>query len=388
MAGPEDSSLRRLRYGLTRMTGQVHQDQRRLVMPPLQKKAVDTYAPQMIDITDRYLSGWSVGETVDIWRKMRQLTLRISAALLFGLEDPLQAAALGQRIERLLDKNFSVGVWSCPVNLPGTPYRRLLNEAEELEAVILNCVKESSERDGGDLLTILIRASKEGNAGMTPAALVGQITILLAASYETTTNALTWTLFLLAQHPKLMGELQDELEGALRGDSPRSELLPRMPFLEAVIKESMRILPPVPFTIRAAAQAATLGGIELRQGDRVICSHYVTHHMPELYAEPESFRPRRWSTLDPDQYQYMPFSAGPRACIGYGFAMQVMKITLSMILTRFRLTLVPRARIDRTVKITMSPKYGMPMSIHKQDRRFQAMPVSGNIRQMVDWGQS
>ena len=366
MAGPEDSALRRLRYGLTRMTGQVHQEQRRLVLPPLQKKTVDSYGPQIIDITDRYLSGWSVGETVDIWRKMRQLTLRNSAALLFGLQDPLQVAALGQRIERLLDRNFSVGVWSCPVNFPGTPYRRLLKEAEELETVILNCVQESSEREGSDLLTILIRASKDGNAGMTPAALVGQITILLVC------------LVLSRTLPP---------EGALRGGSPTSELLPRMPFLEAVIKESMRILPPVPFTIRAAAQSTTLGGIGLRQGDRVICSHYVTHHMPELYAEPEIFRPRRWSALDPDQYQYMPFSAGPRACIGYSFAMQVMKITLSMILTRFRLILVPGARIDRTVKITMSPRYGMPMSIHKQDRRFQAMPVTGNIRQMVDLGQ-
>jgi cytochrome P450 len=386
IVGPNGSALRRLRYGLTRMTGELHLQQRRLVLPPLQRNAVEAYGAQTAAIIDAYLSERRSGEIVDIWRMMRRLTLRIASALLFDLQNPAQAAALGGGIERLLDKNFSTGVWLMPLNLPGTPYRGLLKEAERLEKVILDLVKDNSDRGGNDLFTILIQACRENRAGMTPAVLVGQMTILLAASYETTTNALTWTLFLLAQHPGVMSDLLDELEGVLRQGLPTAELLGRMPFLDQVIKESMRILPPVPFTIRAAERSTELGGIDVSRGDRVICSHYVTHHMPELYPEPEMFRPQRWLALNRDQYEYMPFSAGPRACIGYSFAMQVMKMTLAMLLTRFRLTVLPGARIDRTVKITMSCKYGMPMILADQDRRFEKTPVSGNIHEMVSLG--
>jgi cytochrome P450 len=187
----------------------------------------------------------------------------------------------------------------------------------------------------------------------------------------------------LAQHPKVMHALMDELEGTLAGGQPSADLLARMPMLEAVIKESMRILPPVPYTVRAVVEPCGLDDIALAKGDRVILGHYIVHRMPDLYDEPEQFQPERWFRINPDQYEYLPFSAGPRTCIGYGFAMTAIKIALAMILFGFRLTIVPDTRIDRVVKITMRPRYGLPMSIHKQDRGFEAVPVRGNIHEMV-----
>src|SRR5207245_10822379 len=141
-------------------------------------------------------------------------------------------------------------------------------------------------------------------------------------------------------------------------------------FLDRVIKESMRIVPPVPCTIRAADDdAIPMGSLTLGHGTRVICSHFLTHHLPEIYPEPEIFRPDRWRDIDPTQYEYMPFSAGPRACIGAMFAIQVLKISLAIMLQKFRFTVARGARIDRVARITMNPRYGMPMLLRENERQ-------------------
>ena len=165
----------------------------------------------------------------------------------------------------------------------------------------------------------------------------------------------------------------DELDRVLGGRPPSRDQLPQLSFLDRVIKESMRILPPVPFTIRAADEdQIPMGSLTLNHGARVICSHFLTHHLAEIYPEPELFRPDRWREIDPTQYEYMPFSAGPRACVGAMFAIQVLKISLAIMLQKFRFTVVRGARIDRVVRITMNPRHGMPMLLTKTIAVFRA----------------
>ena len=239
--------------------------------------------------------------------------------------------------------------------------------------------------DRTDVLSILIRARDDENRGMTDMELVGQATILFGASFETTASTMTWTVFLLAQHPEIMCELMDELDRVLGGNAPTREQLPQLSFLDRVIKESMRILPPVPFTIRAADEdQIPMGSLTLGHGARVICSHFLTHHLPDIYPEPERFLPDRWREIDPTQYEYMPFSAGPRACVGAMFAIQVLKISLAIMLQKFRFTIVRGAQIDRVVRITMNPRYGMPMVLHENDRRYESSEVRGQIHEMVN----
>jgi cytochrome P450 len=244
--------------------------------------------------------------------------------------------------------------------------------------------KRRAGATGGDLVSMLVAANQQGQQWMSDEDLIGQVTIAFAASYETTANAMTWTLFLLAQHPKVAHALLDELESVMGGAPPSVDTLARAPLLEAVVKESLRILPPVPYTIRVAREPTPIGPFTVLRGDRVILSHYVTHHLPELYASPERFDPERWFTLKRGPYEYLPFSAGPRLCIGYSFAMQALKLSTAMLLQRVRFSLVPGTRIDRSVQVTMSPRQGLPMSIHAADRRFEAAPVRGNIHEMVE----
>jgi len=382
--GPNNSAQRRIRFGLTRMNGPQHKQQRQLILPPFHKKAVAGYHDLTVELAQEVIGQWKPGRR-DVYVDMRALTLRIASAVLFGHEAS-DANRVGHLLEVWARRNFSGPVWFFPVNIPGTPYHRLLKHAELVEREILRLV-EKRRRDPSnrtDVLSILIQARDDENRGMTDMELVGQATILFGASFETTASTLTWTVFLLAQHPEIMRQLVDELDRVLGGNAPAREQLPQLSFLDRVIKESMRILPPVPFTIRAADEdQIPMGSLTLGHGTRVICSHFLTHHLADIYPEPELFRPDRWREVDPTQYEYMPFSAGPRACVGAMFAIQVLKISLAIMLQKFRFKAVEGALIDRVVRITMNPRYGMPMDLHENDRRYESSKVRGQIHEMV-----
>ena len=382
--GPKNSAQRRIRFGLTRMNGVQHRAQRQLIMPPFHKKAVAGYHDLIVALSEEVIRGWKPGGH-DIYLEMRALTLRIASALLFGHE-PGDASRIGRLLEIWARRNFSAPVWLFPVALAGTPYSRLLKHAELVEGEILRLI-EKRRRDATqrtDVLSLLIQARDDENRGMTNTELIGQATILFGASFETTASTLTWTLFLLAQHPTVMRQLMHELDQILGGSAPSREQLAKLVFLDCVIKESMRILPPVPFTIRAVDyDKVALGPLMLRHGTRVICTHYLTHHLAEIYPDPKKFQPERWLRIAPNQYEYLPFSAGPRGCVGAMFATQVLKISLAIMLQKIRFTVVPGTRIDRAVRITMNPRYGLPMLMVQNDRKFRASPVCGQIHEMV-----
>jgi cytochrome P450 len=382
--GPTGSAQRRIRFGLTRMNGPQHKQQRQLILPPFHKKAVAGYHELTVELAQEVIEQWKPGRR-DVYVDMRAVTLRIASAVLFGHEAS-DAYRIGHLLEVWARRNFSGPVWFFPLNIPGTPYHRLLKHAELVEQEILRLVEKRRRdpSDRSDVLSILIQARDDENRGMTDMELVGQATILFGASFETTASTLTWTVFLLAQHPEIMGQLMDELDRVLGGNAPTREQLAQLSFLDRVIKESMRILPPVPFTIRAADEdQVPMGSLTLSHGARVICSHFLTHHLAQIYPEPELFRPDRWREIDPTQYEYMPFSAGPRACVGAMFAIQVLKISLAIMLQKFRFASVRGAQIDRVVRITMNPRYGMPMVLHENDRRFESSKVRGQIHEMV-----
>jgi cytochrome P450 len=190
-------------------------------------------------------------------------------------------------------------------------------------------------------------------------------------------------LFLLAQHPKIATDVLDELD-VLHGDAPTVNQISSLPLLERVIKESMRLFPPASALGRYSTDTYELGSYQLPKGNSVTISPYITHHMPEIYTYPDQFDPNRWSTLRPTPYEYLPFGAGPRACLGAPFAMQEMKIILAMALQRYRLTVVPQALINPHLRLTVSPQHGMPMYVVTQDRAFERASVRGTVHEVVN----
>ncbi|MFT5304008.1 MAG: cytochrome P450 [Mariniblastus sp.] len=388
LRGPKGSAQRRIRKGIFAMNGEQHRTHRRMMQPPLLKQAVASYGPRMLTLVDDIVDHWKNGEQVDVYREMRRLSNWAAAHLLFGSEDFNASIVLGEAIEHWLQLDADVRSRLAFINLPGTRYRQLLKQAEVVESLMIEAIdrNRNAEIPGTDMLSLLIRASDENRNVMTQENLVAHAVILYAASFETTANALTWTLFLIAQHPETAKALYEEVSDVLGDEPPDSDSIDKMPQLDATIKESMRLLPPVAFTFRTPYREQTVNGLFLHGKDKVVPCHYLTHRDPNIFPEPNRFNPDRWQTIRPSHYEYVPFSAGPRLCLGISFAQLEMKITIARIMQRFRLAVVPNSQIDGIIQLTLRPKSGIPMTVHFQDQAFSAARITGNITRMVDLG--
>jgi cytochrome P450 len=179
-------------------------------------------------------------------------------------------------------------------------------------------------------------------------------------------------------------DLLEELNTKLNGRTPTAGELNDLPMLDRVYKESMRVMSSFLWALRVAQNDYQIGQYPIAKGDMVLVSPAIIHHMPELYPEPGRFRPERWLNIEPGPYEFMPFAAGPRMCIGATFAQMEMKLMLAMLLPRFRLSLVAGQMVNRRGVILSYPEGGMPMQLHQQDGRFDKVPVRGNIHKLLD----
>jgi cytochrome P450 len=371
--------------GLLQMNGPRHKQQRRLMMPAFHKQRIEAYRTDIIALTERCLATWHVGESRDMLLEMKQLTLSIATKTLLGLEPDQEGEQLRRLMEHWINVGFSSLTMLLPFNIAGLPYRQMLRLAERLEHETLTLIerKRASGADAGDALSMLLQAHDEDGARLTDEELVGETATLFVAGHITTASALSWALFLLAQHPRVMHDLLDEL-GGLRGDAPTIEQLHQLPLLDGVIKETLRLLPPLPFNLRIAQAPFQLGPYELLKGTNVVWSAAVTHRIPALYPQPQRFMPERWRMLDPSPYEYIPFGGGPRRCLGAEFALLEMRLVLPLIVQRFRLSLAEGVKIDRGGPIFVFPSPSLPMRVQPPGTPFTKSTVRGNIHAVID----
>jgi cytochrome P450 len=355
------------------------------MMPAFHKQQLEGYRNDIVAITQSELDRFQVNKTFDMAQAIRLLTLRVSTKTLFGEE--IAEGSTGQLLQDAVILMGSPLLSLLSYDVPGLPYYRFLNQVAQLDGQMRQMIarKRSQPEGDRDVLSMLIQARDQEQGSLSEDELLGHAGVIFIAGHETSANALTWTLFLLSQYPQVAADLLDELQAVLHGDAPTVGQLTQLPLLERVIKESMRVLPPVPWNGRVTSQPTELGGYALPQGTEVFVSLAQTHQMPELYPDPSLFNPQRWETINPTIYEYNPFSAGPRLCIGAGFAMMEIKLVLAMLLQRYRLEFIPKVPIDRVGMVVMAPKQGMPMQVHAQDRRFSqgVGQVRGNVREMV-----
>jgi cytochrome P450 len=157
-----------------------------------------------------------------------------------------------------------------------------------------------------------------------------------------------------------------------------------LPYLDAVLKESMRVLPPVPIQMRVAERDTMVGGHPVPSRTRAMLNTFLTNRMPELYPEGNFFRPERWLSIAPSAFEFPVFSAGPNACPGYWFGLNALKVAVAAILTRYRISLQAGARIDYRIQPTMRPLRPVSFALHPQDGAHSATPVSGKICGLFD----
>jgi cytochrome P450 len=233
--------------------------------------------------------------------------------------------------------------------------------------------RRARPEDTGDLLSMLMASRDEDGSRMSDKQLRDEVLTFLLAGHETTALALTWTWYLLAQHPQVETKLHDELDRVLAGRTPEFTDLPRLPYTERVIKESMRLYPPAWSLARTVISEFELGGYRIPAGANVVMSQWIMHRHPAYFPEPEKFNPDRWvgeSMQKLPRFVYFPFGGGPRQCIGASFAMMEATLLLAIMAERFRLQLVPGHPVVPVPSFTLRPKYGMRMTLaaRKPDR--------------------
>lgn len=346
--------------------------QRHLAQPVFHQKRINNYANIMVEYTNQMLESWHDGEIHDIHADMMRLTLQIVMKCIFNTdvdsgETKVVANALDvamQWFESKRRQNFLVWEWfPRPENIR---YRQAIAEMDDAIYKLINERRQSKETSN-DLLSMLMDAKdEETGQQMDDKLLRDEVATLMLAGHETTANALSWTWMLLSQHSSAREKLQAELHQVLQGKSPTVEDLPKLVYTQQVIKESMRLYPPVAIFGREAAKDAQIGDYIIHRGTVIMISQWVMHRHPKYFDNPDTFQPERWTEEFEKQLPrgvYIPFGDGPRICIGKGFAQMEAALLLATIAQRFQIDLAPGYPIIPQPSITLRPESGIKVRL-------------------------
>jgi cytochrome P450 len=331
--------------GLVTSSGELWLRQRRLMQPAFASRQITSYGADMVTLTRANTDSWVDGEVRDVHADMARLTMAILVKTIFGMELRGRAEAVVEAyadafrcIERLM-----VSLWPLPPWVPTPTNLRLRRQAARLDKLLYELITERRQKeDGGDLLSVLIRTrDEEGGTGMTDLQVRDEVMTLLSAGHDTVALALTYAMYLLAEHPNASLALREELDTVLAGRLPTVADLPRLVRTEHFVREVLRLYPPIPSLTRIAVAATELGGYPLPAGTNVVMNPWVTHRDPRWFEEPEQFRPERWANGLAERlprFAFFPFGGGTRGCIGRDFSMMEIILALATIAQRYHFT--------------------------------------------------
>lgn len=361
--------------GLLTNEGKSWQHQRSLIQPAFRRENILSYAPVMTRATNQLLTSWTDGESRNLHEDMMALTLQIVAQCLFGAEVGGIAERVGKAMEVIMDR-FVVDASQAlllPFDIPDflAPARR--RAINDLNRIIEGIIRErrDSHQLGGDLLGTLLQVRDSSGQPMSDHQLRDEVMTLFLAGHETTAIALSWTCFLLAQNPRIEARLVEELSAVLCDRQPTTEDVPRLRYTEMILKESMRLYPAVWGIGRRATADCEIGGYRVAAGTNIFIFQYLTQRDPRFFSNPDAFEPERWRD-DPirsgriPRFAYFPFGGGPRVCVGASFAMLEATLLLAMIEQKFRLQLVPGHSVEPVASITLRPKDGIHVTVHRR----------------------
>ena len=363
--------------GLFTSDGESWLHQRRLMQPSFHHKRLAGFGRLMTEATVNMFERWqslsSNDAPLDIPLEMMRLSLRIAGLALFSLDLSNEAETVGRTFSTLgpLISRYATLPFP-PLWVPTPRNRRLLAGLNTLDNVVYAIIeerrKQSVDTDTPDLLWMLLSArDEETGLGMSDQQLRDEVLTLLLAGHETTAAALTWTWYLLAQHPDVERRLHAELDTVLGGRRPSVEDLDKLPYTRMVIQEALRLYPPAFGFTRFAAGEDEMGGYRIPANSVIFLSAYCTHRHPAFWEEPEVFDPERFTperSAGRPRFAYFPFGGGPRQCIGNTFAMMEAQLVVATVAQRYSLRLVPGHRVEPQVLLTMRPRYGLPMMLH------------------------
>lgn len=367
-----------LRDGLLTAEGEIWRRSRRAMAPVFTPRHIAGFAEPMLREAEKFARRYEekIGEVVDVSRDMTMLTFDILAETLFSGEIAGNPDDFSAQVDRLFETMGRVD----PLDLLGAPDwipritrilgRKSLAYFRSIVAETMRMRQEKLERGADvpeDFLTLLLRA--QGPEGLTRGEVEDNIITFIGAGHETTARALGWTIYCLANLPAEREHIEPEIDGIIASGLDPVQWPDAMPLTRASFEEALRLYPPAPSINREAIEDDRYRDLEIRRGTQVLVMPWTVHRHRKLWDDPEAFRPSRFYPENRDKigrFQYLPFGAGPRVCIGASFAMQEAMIALAVLLSRYRFELVPETRPWPVQKLTTQPEGGLPMRVTRR----------------------
>ena len=363
--------------GLLVSQGEKWKSHRRLMSPSFDFKSIISYSPAMVATADKFGNAWTAkgrGAVVDIAEEMTNLTLEVISNTMFSADGGI----LGELVDRSLRKmgdaiDFNI-LDILPVIGPPRMKRKMARIRQNFMAMDATMQKLIRSRESiqdhppRDLLDRLIAArDSESGVQLSNDEVRDEVVIIFLAGHDTTALALTYTWYLLSQHPAVEEKLHAELARVLGGRLPTHDDLAHLPYTRMVIEESMRLYPPAPgLSARAVLQDDEVAGVKVPKGSVVMITPWLLHRHRLLWDNPQDFDPERFSperSQKRHRFAYLPFGGGPRICIGMALAMTEAQLILATLAQRFRPKLVLDQKIVLQHRITMRPRDGIKMSL-------------------------
>jgi cytochrome P450 len=364
--------------GLLTSEGETWRRHRRIMAPAFDPRSVAGYAGIMTAVTEELLANWDAlpePREIDAAAAMMHVTLHIISQAMFSSDSKEIADVIEQGVNRyqtlvrpsVLDL-LHVPQWLARLIAPLPT--GIFDEFDKKVDRLLTERGRHPDAEPKDLLARLIAArDDETGGGMTPKEVRDQVVTIFMAGHETTSQALSWTWYLLSQHPAAERKVHDELNAVLGGRAPRYEDIADLRYTRMVIEESMRLYPPAHTFGRQPIKPDEVLGYRIPAGAEVLVMPWLLHRKPSLWENPERFEPERFSperVAARPRFAYLPFGAGPRICIGAAFAMTEAVLILATIAQHYRLRLKPGHPVEPQGLITLRPRYGLRMTLERR----------------------
>ncbi len=345
------------------LDGDRHKAERKLLRPPLHGARLKGYAEAMVGAARRVFGALAPGERFVAQELCTSISLEIIARAIFGASDDDEVREIMDAVDALVGKldpilMFDPRFHVAPLGLG--PWAKFKAKRERLDALLERSVerRRASAERGDDLLSMLLEARYEDGEPMSYEAIHDEVITMLVAGHETTSIVMTWALHHLYRHPDELEALRAELDAGPDELTKRA----RIPYLRAVCDETQRLTPTLPDMVRVLAEPMEFMGVEVPAGWCVGVAITAIHHDPEIFEDPDAFRPRRFLDNTYSPFEFMPFGGGHRRCIGAALASFEMALVLDTVLSEFELELdEPGPVADARRNVTMGPKTGVRM---------------------------
>jgi cytochrome P450 len=358
------------------LDGAEHVRHRKLLMPSFHGERMRFYGDTMAEVTRRTIAEWPEDTPFVMHTHTQEITLQIILRTVFGADEGAQLTELHDQIKRMLKPaetrlSFVPLLWLSghPDAERYPPWSWALRQRDRVDALLYRQIAarrvDQASLERKDVLAMLLQARDEDGAAMTDEELRDELVTALAAGHETTATSLAWAFERILSHPKVHARLREEVRAL--GSEPDPERLATLPYLDATIKEVLRLRPVIPVVGRVLQRPYTLAGHDLPAGASIGACIYLAQRDPEVYPEPEAFRPERFLGVQPDPAAWLPFGGGIRRCVGAAFAQYEMKIVLGTMLAAcdFELAQPAPAKIMRRA-ITFWPEGGTRVRVRRR----------------------